>query len=884
MSADASRWERVEALFHAVVDLPPATREATLRRETAGTPELFDAVQRLLEQDARQHAFLDADVGEMAGRVLSETRTPPRPGERYGPYRVLRVVGEGGMGVVLEAVRDDVGATVALKVLRDALLSPARRDLFAREQRLLAQLRHPGIAQLFDAGTQDDGTPWFAMELVDGSAITTWCRERRSPLAERLRLLRAACAAVQFAHQRLVVHGDLKPSNVMVTQDGAVKLVDFGVAARLDDIDRPSADGSVSPLRALTPAYASPEQVQGERASVQSDLFSLGVILYELLTDQIPADLQSRSVSPMRPAPPAATRQPPSTQARAGTTTLPPGGLWWEDLDAMTARALSETPEHRYTSADALIRDIDRYLAGRTVEAHASTTTYRLRKYLRRRWREAVSAGAAIAALVGVTAAYTVNLSHARAAAVAEADKARRAEEFAFSLFDAGDDSEAPPESLRVLDLLSRGVREAELLRGEPRTQAQLLERLAGVYMRLGLTDVADTLQQRLLQLQRSLDGGRGRAVGESQIGLGQIRMEQSRFDEAERLGNEGLAMIAADPNSDAPAIAAAYTGLGTILYWRGDYRRADSALKRSVQLYESVRDSSPSYMEALSFLANTHHNLGHLDSADAINKRLVVMSRRVYGPRHPSVAIDLINLGAALSERGRYVEAEPYLREGVDITREWYGAEHVRTAMAETILGRLLFSAGKGDAGRAIFQRALAISERVRGPRHRAVANLHIDLGNVAMREHRLDDAQREYTAALGIYQEVLGPSHELAGVALNRLGGVALERKDPVKSERLLRESLRIFGLTLPAEHLRVADSRIRLGRALLRQGRLKEAEQESRGGYELVMRLATSTHAYLRMAREDLEAEYKALGDSVQSARFGRERGDSLGRSGR
>ena len=237
---NGDRWERIQSLFHEAGDLPAAEQRPYLERACGGDAGLLAAVAAMLEEDARHASLLDRGIAEVAGRVLEHPAEAPLRTDAFGPYRLTRLLGEGGMGVVYLGEREDLGSVAAIKILRDAWLSPARRERFAAEQRTLAQLNHPSIARLFDADALPDGTPWFAMEYVDGVPITDHCRAHGSPLAERLRLFREVCEAVQHAHRHLVIHRDLKPSNILVTPDGRVKLLDFGIAKPLDALEAES--------------------------------------------------------------------------------------------------------------------------------------------------------------------------------------------------------------------------------------------------------------------------------------------------------------------------------------------------------------------------------------------------------------------------------------------------------------------------------------------------------------------------------------------------------------------------------------------------------------------------------------------------------------------
>jgi serine/threonine protein kinase/TolB-like protein len=401
---DAARWDRIQEVFHGAASLEGDARRAFLKTSCDTDSELCAEVEALLAEDARTSSVLDGGVARAAGRVLAGG-TP----QTVGPYRITSPLGEGGMGVVYRAERADLGRAVAVKFLPDAWLSPARRERFAAEQRILARLDHPCIARLYDADVLADGTPWFAMELVEGEPITEHCAQHDSSVEERLQLFRAACEAVRYAHDRGVIHRDLKPAHVMVKADGSVRLLDFGIARQLDALD-PASQRTRTGLRLITPAYAAPEQIRGGCASAAADVYSLGVILYELLAGRRPfelADLTSdeavRRIAETEPEKPSqAAQRPASASARPARA----GRQSWVDLDVICLTAMQKDPQRRYPTVDALIRDIDHFLRLEPLDARPDTLTYRLGKNLRRNRRLLASSFATFVAVGGL--AFTV--------------------------------------------------------------------------------------------------------------------------------------------------------------------------------------------------------------------------------------------------------------------------------------------------------------------------------------------------------------------------------------------------------------------------------------------------------------------------------------------
>ncbi len=878
---DAARWERIQALFHEVADLARPAQRAFLEAESPEDPALMEEVLAMLEEDARSDSLLDRDAAYVAGQVLEERIPPALLDQNFGPYRMTRMLGQGGMGVVYLAEREDLGSVAAIKILRDSWLSPDRRERFASEQRTLAQLNHPSIARLYDASTLPDGTPWFVMEYVEGVPLTTFCEEHASSITERLRLFRAVCEAVEHAHRHLIVHRDLKPSNILVTPDGSVKLLDFGIAKQLDSLAGP-VDQTKTGLRMMTPAYAAPEQILGEPIGMHTDIYTLGVVLYELLTGRLPFDLSNRTPGaaeavivtdePLRPS--AAAKQPASRRA-------------WADLDVLCLTAMRKEPERRYRTVEALIRDIDHYLGGEPLDARADTFGYRLSKYVRRNWRPVSAAGAAIIVVIGLVVSYTVRLTTARNAAVAEAGRTQRIQHFMLNLFQGGDEAVGPADSLHVVTLVDRGVQDARSLDGQPAVQAELYETLGGIYQQLGKLDRADSLLRRALDQRRALFGSDNAEVGKSLVALGRLRLAQAEYKEAERLIRDGLEVSKRHLRPDHPAIASATVALGQVLEESGQYDAGIKVLEQAVGLRSAAaRGGPPSADLAASMreLANTHFYAGHLAVADSLDRLVLAITRTLNGERHPLVAEDLINLGAVQQEWGHYKEAEQYYRQALDITQAFYGPNHYKTAAGLTVLGRALrFEPQGNDEAARLFEQALVIRERVFGKVHPQVASTLNEMGGVALARNRFAEAEVLARRVLAIYRTVYGGKHAFTGVGVSNLASVYVAQQQYARAEPLYREAIEIFTESQGAEHLNTGIARIKLGRTLLRQRRYAEAVRETLAGYQILTKQTDPGVSWLVNAREDLVAAYDSLGQPDKAAKFRAELADTAGKGG-
>ena len=868
---DAARWELVQEIFHDVVDLPGAERDARLTERCGIDATLRQEVEALISGDQGSAAIVDRTLGGVAGDLVG--RAHPLPAHAFGAYRATRFLGEGGMGVVYRGERADLDGVAAIKVLRDASLSPARRERFVAEQRTLAQLSHPGIARLFDAGALPDGTPWIAMEYVEGLPLDAYCATHRAGLGDRLRLLRDICRAVQHAHQHLVVHRDLKPSNVLVTAAGEVKLLDFGIAKRLEEATDTGATRTA--LRLMTPAYAAPEQVLGQPLSVRTDVYALGVIAWELLTGRLPFDLAG--VTPGQMERLVVEREPGRPSAAGSAEGMIVSRAQWADLDVFCQTALQKDPARRYTTVDAMARDVERFLAGEPLEARGDSWRYRTAKFARRHARAVTVAATVLVGGIGLISFYTIRLSRARDAAVAEQVRAQRIQRFMTDLFRGRDPDAGPADSLRVIALLEQGVLEARSLDAEPGAQADLYETLGGIYQQLGAMGRADSLLAEARAVWNRDPVTNRRRLAHMDVLLGDLRTDQARYADADTLLRGALATLRALPPAPGAQtqVGDALVALGRSLTERGAHDTAMVVLDTATALLASVAPNTREHLRAMSELANATFYAGNYDRADSVNRQVLTLTKQLYGERHPLVAEDLMNLGATEQERGNYKESEQLFRQAIDITTAFHGENHYRTASNVLYLGRSLLLQNRYDEARAAMQRALAIRERVYAPTHPTIANTLNELGSLAMREERYVDARTTFERVLSIYRSAYPGMNFRVGVAIANLGDTYLYEKDFRRAEAHYREALTHYIASQGPEHLNTGIGYIKLGRALMRGGRFRDAEPEIRRGYAIVAKVAEPTVSFLQAARLDLSIVFDSTARPDSAAKYRAER---------
>jgi tetratricopeptide (TPR) repeat protein/predicted Ser/Thr protein kinase len=714
------RWDEADRLFDQALELPPDDRAAWLEQACAGNAALREQVEALLRADAAADRFLEFDALRCAGPVLETPEAEAGDGRRIGPYRVVRELARGGMGVVYLAERADgqFEQRVALKLIKRGMDSDEIHQRFLAERQILAQLNHPHIARLLDGGVSDQGQPYFAIEYIDGTALTAHCEARQLGVEERLRLFLDVCDAVRYAHQNLVVHRDLKPSNILVTADGQVKLLDFGIAKLLRS--EPGAETGLTQtgLRVITPEYAAPEQVLGTPVTTATDVYALGAVLYELLTGRrahqfdhwTPAEI-ARVVCGVDPAPPSMVA-PPDLR----------GGLRG-DLDTIALTALRKEPDRRYLTVEQLAGDIRRSLSGLPVTARPDTWRYRTTKFVGRH-RLGVAAAAAIALSLVVGLAGTiwqarVAAERARAAAD-EAAQARAVSDFLVRLFQASDPSESPGRDLTAEELLDRGRRELDTaLTKQPALRSELLTVVAAVYRSIGHGEAADTLFDEAIALTRRLPGDVDSALAVRLVDWGDNLLDQGKIDRADSLLQEAVARMRR-VRPDDPALAKPVRMLARAETFERRLDRATSLAREALALdLRHQGDGSFEVGEDLDALSEALRMAGKLSEADsASHAALAIWGVRV-GPDHPRALWSRANLAAVREAQGDDDEAMELLKEVAAGQRRIYPNGHAELARTYMSLGELFAKRGRYAEAESLMVEALAFNQPMLGANH---------------------------------------------------------------------------------------------------------------------------------------------------------------------
>ncbi len=790
-------WQRVQDLLIDALDQPPEERHEFVDQRCAGDVTLRDDVRSLLDADP--------DLIDSFDKPLVRLLEPDPQDTSLGRYEVLRTLGSGGGGVVYLARRADgeYHKHVAIKVSRRGLANEQARRRFLSERQILAGLEHPNIARLWDGGTTSDGRPYIVMEAVDGPSIDAYCRQLGLSIRQRLELFLKVCGAVQLAHRNLIIHRDLKPSNILVGSDGEPKLLDFGIAKNLDPEMAHLVTETDADLRVMTPQYASPEQVRGGAVTTATDVYGLGLVLYEMLTGQRPFDLTGKTLDqarelicerePMRPS--TAVRRTSGLRKDPGHPVGPKAAKDLSgDLDSIVLKALRKEPELRYSTVERLAADIRRHLEGRPVEARRGTLPYRLGKLLRRHAKPVIATGL----LLTLLSAFAIDRElqsrkTEQARHRAEAAAIYLAEMFLFS-------RDTAREAHRVIprEMLDQGATMLGELDGMPELRAELMTAIGRGYLALSLTREAEPLIEGALELGKQTHAESSQELVERRFDLAWLRGGQGRFQEAEAIYREIQATTLKHWGDEPAKIARMRNALAANLLDQGRYEEAGPLFEQALAAKKEVLGEHHQDVTAIAGnLGATYYYQGQYRAAAKVFRQQLASLRRHHPDHHGQVRAAKINLAASLREMRSYDEAELLLTEMLILDQQDPP------------------STGRGKLLEHLAENALMMGE--------------------------LEKAETQAQEVISLYRGLVESDHPDLARAQTLLARILLSRGDAEQAEALLRRAEIIYSRGDLADHWQRAETASLLGASLLAQGRLEEAGPLLKSSLEQIQRQA-------------------------------------------
>ena len=855
----AERWQQIEEVFQAALDCGPQERSALLDSACGDDRELRGEVESLLQ--SHDQPFATASAFHDGMLLLEHHAERFREGERVGPYRIVREIGRGGMGSVFLAARADDAfqKLVAIKIIRRGLDTDDILRRFQSERQILARLDHPNITRLLDAGATDDGLPYFVMEYIEGEPIDQYSDGHKLNVTERVKLFQAVCAAVGYAHQNLVIHRDIKPGNILVTKEGVPRLLDFGIA-KLLGVEAEQAGATLTLARRLTPEFASPEQLRGEPITTVSDVYSLGVLLYLLLTGHRPhralagnpEELANAILSkdPERPSlevtrteeTPSGCITPESVSAtREGTPERLRRRLHG-DLDNIVLMALRKEPQRRYVSVDRFSEDISRHLGNLPVVARRDTMGYRVAKFTR---RHAAGVSAAVLVSVILVAGISTTLWQAHVArrerdhARLEQAKADRIKSFLTDMlsYSSPDYTSSNPNKNRdatVSEVLDQAAKRAESeLSDQPDVLAAVQSTIGGVYAEQGRYEQAEKMLRQARKETIQLYGHDSNETVEVSDSLANALLASGKPGEADALFREEIVTerkLAGKGQANPKDMAYVLAGYGSMLDQRSD-RSAEGYLREALKYTSGFTGKDRVFV---AMIYNDLSNEAGYRGDSSERERYLRASLDEYDRLPPGVyvekAVTLSNLGALLISKSQYSEAEPLVQEGLALRLKVFGNAHIGTAGAFNRLSDLLYKEGKYVEAEKAAQNAIDVYKRaLQDPENNALyANPILEMGMIQDKLENSHDAEQFMRQALEIRTRLLSKGNLQIAAAQLVLGEFLATRKRHAEAEPLLLESYQSLLASVPTNDPRRTEAAQRLHALYTEWGKPEKAAQ--------------------------------------------------------
>lgn len=841
---EKQRWQKIGQIVDDALEIDDKNSRTAFIKDKCKDDEsliteVFAFLESIEESDGLWEDLLNSNMviaDDMADKMSYDSAiTNHSPPDTIGPYRVKRLLARGGMGNVYLAERNqaDFHKNVAIKIVRKEINSQVTIQRFIQERSILSSLNHPHIAQLLDGGITDDGRPYFVMEYIEGVPITQYCKKNNCGLPERLSLFKKMCDAVQYAHTNFVVHRDLKPSNILVKSDGNLKILDFGIAKLTEEkLDEQSLIETREGYRMLSLNYAAPEQVTGELVTTSTDVYSLGLILYQLLTDKRAYSLKNKNLIEAEKIIRGKDPVKPSSVNREWQNKLK------GDLDAITMKAIRKEPVQRYESARLLLDDIEAYLNDEPVTARRGTLYYKTGKFIRRNKVNLSFAAVILALLVIIPSYYAKMINEERRVAQSEALKAEQISGFLVGLFEGADpfgNTEEFGLDTDIGTMLELGEKRIESeLNNQPDVKAALNSTIGRVYFSLGEFDRAEELYSGALQIAQN--EGLERDLPLYTFRLGRVYQQIANNEAADSLLKKSIDLFEkSEEGFQTREAVSALSVYGSFSWFNlGDTKTAEEYLLRSLeqrQMYFAENDSlmAPAYND----LANLYHSKGNFDEAEKYYKQAVDIYTEILAD-NPKTAITMANFSMLLRDQGKLDDAKQYQESALNIVKKKEGQYNIDIALGNGNLSEINMRQGNHQIADSLGRTGLSMLSDIFGELHPYVARTKLVLG---MNHYYLDEfseAEKLFLEAKDDYEKVYPPEHSRLGDPHLELSRLYVQTERFNNAEEHVLAAKEIYEQSLPEGNMKIAMSASVYGEILSIKGEVEKADSLLTEGY--------------------------------------------------
>lgn len=806
------RLNKIRELFDKASNLNAVEREVFLNQECANELELKKEILSLLDSLENTKDFL-----EEALTIVEQNKnnfTDPYINKQIGNYLIDGEAGVGGMGIVYTGRRNDkeFEQKVAIKILKHGITSEYLLKRFQIERQTLANLQHQNIARLLDGGRTIDGLPYLVMEFIDGIPITDFCHQKKLSLEEKLKLFREVCTAVQYAHQNLIVHRDLKPGNILVTKDGIPKLLDFGIAKLIDEelVDN-NEDLTRTGVWHLTPEYASPEQIKGEKITTASDIYSLGVLLYQILTGYQPYKISNNSPAAISKIITEEIIQKPSEKVKDKSREHAESNLFLNDkisnqlkgdLDNIVLKAMHKDPARRYVSVEQFSEDIRRHLSGLPVIAQKDTAGYRLSKFIQRHKVGFISSVGFIVFLIInlIAIIWQANIAaNERDKAKLEAQKVETVNKFLLDMLSSVDPTEIGRD-VKVYDVLRKSALGVEKgFKDQPGIEASIQKTIGKTLTSLGEYDEAKPHLLRSLLLNERVYGKQSNQASES---------------------NYELALY---------------------YHWIGELKTADSLYKKSLQIFKRNSDvSKRSLASTLNDYGILKSDFAEFDESKKMYEESLNILLENYGEKDRDVASLYNNLAIVMQAQKDLDGAEKYFHKALELNIELFGENRPEVSSNYNNLAYIYIDKGDFTRAEEYFIKSLELKKKYYGADHSYVGFAFLNLGGLEFRIGKINESEKYILDAIKNLKKSVNEDHIWLGLAYYWYGKILIEKSKYSEAETYLRKSLTINKKNYPKDHPNIISSSAELGVVSFHLGKFAEAEKLLVYGYNGVKSL--------------------------------------------